>query len=203
MNCSDGSNRATACTFEANDPEGREKINLAVHGLDKIAGTFQENFTNVKKEIFDIRRELDIAGREFSLLKSQICTYLNLIRPSPPSASVIDNYSLSMNHSATSCNFQQQRCDEGELLNWDLLTQINKKVHRLGNITSESFDSLFEALRVVKEDGKRHNLALNELRKVVEKNTDALRHLGVVDAISTHGNSAPVISKSNTSCSVF
>lgn len=82
-------------------------------------------------------------------------------------------------------------------MNWDLLTKINEKVHRLGNIASESFDSLFEVLRFVKEDGEQHTLALNELRKEVEKHTDDLLHSGVFNAKSSHGDSDAVISKSD------
>ena len=95
MNCSEGSNRATACTFEPIGQERREKIKMAVEKLDKLAETFQDNFTTVKKEILDIRRELEITGREFSLLKSQICTLLNLIRPSSPSVPVMDSSTTS------------------------------------------------------------------------------------------------------------
>ena len=198
MNCGDGTNRATACTFEAFGQEGKEKIKMAVEELDKLAETLQDNFIHVKKEILDIRRELEITGQEFSLLKSRICTHLNLIRLSSPSVPAMD--SLTTN-SATSSNFQQQNCFDEELLNWHLLPKFNKKVHRVGNIAREGFDSLFESLRVVKEDRERHTLALNELRKEVEKNTDAQRHLPVVDVISTHRDSEPVVSKSDNSCS--
>jgi len=170
MNCSEGTNRVTACTFEATGQEGREKIKMAVKELDKLAETFQDNVTNVKKEIFDIRHELDIAGREFSLLKSQIYAHLNLIGPSSISVPVMDS---SITNSATSSNFQRQNCGEEELLNWHLLARFNEKVHRLGNIASEGFDSLFDMLRVVKEDGERHTLTLKELRREVEKSTDA------------------------------
>jgi len=200
MNCSEGTNRVTACTFEATGQEGREKIKMAVEELDKLAETFQDNVTNVKKEIFDVRLELDIAGRELSLLKSQICAHLNLIGPSSLSVPVMDS---SITNSATSSNFQRQNCGEEELLNWHLRAKFNEKVHRLGNITSEGFDSLFDMLRVVKEDGERHTLTLKELRKEVEKSTDAQRHLRAVDVISTHGYSDPVISMSDNSCSTF
>lgn len=200
MNCSDGRNRATACTLEAIGQEGREKIKMAVEELDKLVETFQENFTNVKEEICDIRGELDIAGREFFLLKSHICTHLNMIRPSSPSVPVMDS---SMSNSPTSSNFQQQNCGEEELLNWHLLVKFNEKVHKFGNIASESFNSLFDMLRVIKEDGERHNLALSELRKEVEKDTDAQRHLRVVDVISTHRDSYPGASKSDNSCPTF
>ena len=67
MNYSDGANCATACTFEAIGQEGRERIKMAVEQLDKLAETWQHNLTNVKKEIFDIRHELDIAGRSLEL----------------------------------------------------------------------------------------------------------------------------------------
>ena len=201
MNCSDGTNRTTACTFEAiRQQEGREKIKVAVEELDRVVETFQDNFTNVKKEIFDVRHQLDMAGREFSLSKSQICAHLNLIRPSSPSVPVMDS---SLGNSATSSNFQRQDCGEEELLNWHLLAQFNEKVHSLRNIASQGFDSLFDLLRVVKEDVERHTLALKELRKEVEKSSDAKRHLREVDVISTHGDSDPVISKSNNSCSTF
>lgn len=200
MNCSDGPNRATACTFEAIFQEGREKIKMAVEELDKLVETFQENFTNVKKEICDIRRRQDIAGREFSLLKSHICTHLNMIRPSSPSVPVMDS---SMSNSPTSSNFQQQNFGEEELLNWHLLVKFNEKVHKFGNIASESFNSLLDMLRVIKEDGERHNLALRELRKEVEKKTDAQGHLRVVDVISTHRDSDPGASKSDNSCPTF
>ena len=171
MNCIDGTNRATACPFEAVGQEGREKIKVAVQELDKLAETFQDNFKNVKKEVFEIRHELDIAGREFSLLKSQLFAHLNLIPgQSSPSVPVMDS---SITNSATSSNFQRQICGEEELLNWHLLAEFNEKVHRLGNIASEGFDSLFHLLRVVKEAGERHTHALKEARKEMEKSTDA------------------------------
>ena len=172
MNCADGTNRATACKVEAIGQEGREKIKMAVEQLDKLAETWQHNLTNVKKEIFDIRHELDIAGREFSLLKSQICAHLNLIGPSSPIVPVMDS---SITNSATSSNFQRQNCGEEELLNWLLLAKFNEKVHRLGNIASEGFDLLFDMLRVVKEDGERHTLALRDFGKEVEKSADDQR----------------------------
>ena len=194
MNCGDGVNRATACPFEAIGREGREKIKMAVEELDKLAETFQDNFANAKKEISQMRHELNITGRRFSLLKSR------LIKPSFPNVPVMDN---AITNSATSNNFQRQNCCEEELLNWRLLAQFDEKVHRLGNIASEGFDSLFHTLRVVKEDGERHPLALKEVRKEVEKSTDAQRHLRMVDVSSAHGYSDPVISKSDSSCSTF
>jgi len=201
MNCSDGANRATACTFEAIGQEGRERIKMAVEQLDKLAETWQDNLTNVKKEIFDIRHELDIAGRELSLLKSQICAaHLNLIGPSSPSIPVVD--SSVTNNSATSSNFQRQNCGEEELLNWHLLAKFNEKVHRLGNIASDAFDSLLDIARNVKEDAERHALALKELGNEVEKSTDAQRPLQVVDT-STHGYSDSAISIPDNSCSTF
>ena len=194
MNCSDGANRAIACPFEAIGREGREKIKIAVEELDKLAETFEDNFANAKKEIFQMRQELNIAGGEFSLLKSR------LIKPSFPNVPVMDS---SITNSATSSNFERQNCGEEELLNWRLLAKFDEKVHRLENIASEGFDSLFHSLRVVKEDGERHPLALREVRREVEKSTDAQRHLRMVDVSSAHGYSDPVITKSDKSCSTF
>ena len=168
MNFIDGTNRATACPFEAVGQEGGEKIKMAMEELDKLAKTFQDNFTNVKREVFEIRQELDIAGREFSLLNSRQCAHLNL-NPGPSSLSVPV---MDSSNSATSSNFQRQICGEEELLNRHLLAKFNKKVRRLGNIGSEGFDSLFHLLRCLKEAGERHTLALKEARKEVEKSID-------------------------------
>ena len=170
MNFIDGTNRATACPFEAVGQEGREKIKMAMEELDKLAETFHDNFRNVKREVFEIRQELHIAGREFSLLNSRQCAHLNL-NPGPSSLSVpvMDS---SISNLATSSNFQRQICGEEELLKRHLLAKFNEKVRRLGNIGSEGFDSLFHLLRCLKEAGERHTLALKEARKEVEKSID-------------------------------
>lgn len=174
MNCGDGANRATPCPFEVVGQEGREKIKMVTKELDKLAETFQDNFTNVKKEIIEIRHELNIAGQEFSLFKSQISAHLNLIPgPSSPRVPVIDS---SISNSATSSNFQRQICGEEELLNRHLFAKFNEKVYKLENIASEGFVSLSDLLKVVKEAGERHTHALKEARKEVEKSSDAQRH---------------------------
>ena len=130
-----------------------------------------------------------------------LVAHLNLIALSSPSIPVVDSSVTS--NSATFSNFQRQNCGEEELLNWHLLAKFNEKVHRLGNIASDGFDSLFDIARNVKEDAERHALALKELGNEVEKSTDAQRPLQVVDDTSTHGYSDSAISMSDNSCSTF
>lgn len=190
MNTSDGSNRANACTVEGNSQEEQEMKMSALFGLDEMSENFQDNFRNVDKEIVDIHRELDLAGQEYLLLESQIFTQFNLItnlilhkRSATPIYLEMDSHGLTRRHLASPSELEPQSCDgDGvQLWNSELLIKIKEKVNRLGNNTSESFASVFEKLRDVKEDGKRHSHELNELRKHVER-----KFKGLWDLIEVH-----------------
>ncbi|KAJ7390558.1 hypothetical protein OS493_024596 [Desmophyllum pertusum] len=188
MNTSDGSNRANSCTVEGNSEEEQEMKMSALFGLDEMSENFQDNFRNVDKEIVDIHRELDLAGQEYLLLESQIFTQFNLItnlilhkRSATPIYLEMDSHGLTRRHLASPSELEPQSCDGVQLWNSELLIKIKEKVNRLGNNTSESFASVFEKLRDVKEDGKRHSHELNELRKHVKR-----KFKGLWDLIEVH-----------------
>lgn len=186
----DVSNRANECMLNASGQKEEVMIKSTLRGLDEINETFQDNFTNINKEIVGICSELDVTSREFSFLESQICSQLNMNlhkQPFPANSSLIDNHSLSSRHLTSSCNLQQRSYYEDELLTADLLRKIEKKVHLFGNTTSKSLASVLKKLRVVKEGSERHTRALNELRKEVEIKIENLRDLAKIDPKSSVG----------------
>lgn len=174
----------TSTPIEENRQKEREMIMSTLGGLDEITENFKGKFSNVDKEIVSIHRELDLAGRESSLLKSEISTQFNMItnlillkRPPPPSFLQMGSHSLTRRNVAALRESEQQRSEKEKLSNSDLIGKVNDNTQMLQDTTTETLDSIFNKLEDVKEDSKKHTNELKELRRDLENKFKDLRDL--------------------------
>lgn len=174
----------TSTPIEENRQKEREMIMSTLGGLDEITENFKGKFSNVDKEIVSIHRELDLAGRESFLLKSEISTQFNMItnlillkRPPPPSFLQMGSHSLTRRNVAALRESEQQRSEKEKLSNSDLIGKVNDNTQMLQDTTTETLDSIFNKLEDVKEDSKKHTNELKELRRDLENKFKDLRDL--------------------------
>lgn len=174
----------TSTPIEENRQKEREMIMSTLGGLDEITENFKGKFSNVDKEIVSIHRELDLAGRESFLLKSEISTQFNMItnlillkRPPPPSFLQMGSHSLTRRNVAALRESEQQRSEKEKLSNSDLIGKVNDNTQMLQDTTTDTLDSIFNKLEDVKEDSKKHTNELKELRRDLENKFKDLRDL--------------------------
>lgn len=183
----------TSPPTDENRQEEREMIMSTLNGLNEINENFQEKFSNVDREIVSIHRELDLAGRESFLLKSKIFSQFNLItnlillkRPPAPSFLQIGSHMLTRRNMAALRESELQRSETEELSNADLISKVNENTQTLQTTTNENFDSVFNKLKNMKEDGKKHTNELKELKKDLENKFKDLRELIEKDFASSN-----------------